>query len=122
MVQQQKVRLSNLVKRIPPDEVRGSEEFMAYYNSLNKQSEEYKRISDCIETLKENRQVGDKVGRDKFPDYYVKKYGITNLYRVEIGDCRLSYTIIAENGKKILCILEYFPTHKDYSERYGYDD
>lgn len=109
-------------KRLPPDDLRGSPDFMDYYNSLDKNSEEYKRISGCLELVREDRQVGTKVGKDKFPDYYVKKYEITNVYKVNIGDCRLSYTIIAENKKKIACILEYFPTHKAYSKRFGYKD
>jgi mRNA-degrading endonuclease RelE of RelBE toxin-antitoxin system len=109
-----------LVKRLPPDEVRGSEKFMAFYSSLDKKSEEYKRITSCIDAIKENRQVGEKVQKDKFPKYYVRKYEISNLYRVEIGDCRLSYTLIADGLKKVACILEYFPTHKEYSKRFGY--
>jgi mRNA-degrading endonuclease RelE of RelBE toxin-antitoxin system len=54
----------------------------------------------------------------KNPPHYLKKYGITNLYRVAIGNSRLTYTIIADKDKKVLCILEYFPAHR---ERFGYD-
>ena len=111
-----------MVKGLPPHEVKGSEEFTAFYGSLDKNSEEYKRITVCIDAIKGNRQVGEKVQKDKFPKYYVRKYRITNLYRMEIGDCRLSYTLIADGLKKVACILEYFPTHKEYSKRFGYKD
>jgi hypothetical protein len=94
---------------------------MAYYNNLKRDSEEYKRISQCIDALKQNRQLGDRVGKEKIPQLYLKKYAITNLYRVAISNSRLTYTIIADKNKKGLCILEYFSTHKEYSERFGYD-
>ncbi len=108
-------------KKTAPDEVRGSKEFIAYYNTIKRDSEEYKRICQCIVCLKKDCQIGDKICKEKFPSHYVKKYGITNLYRAAIGNGRLTYTIIADKDKKVLCILEYFPTHKEYSERFGYD-
>jgi mRNA-degrading endonuclease RelE of RelBE toxin-antitoxin system len=110
-----------LSKKTAPDEVRGSKEFMAYYNTAKRDSEEYKRINQCIDSLKKNRQPGDRVGKEKIPKEYLKKYALTNLHRVAIGNSRLTYTIIADKDKKVLCILEYFPTHKEYSERFGYD-
>ena len=111
-----------MAKKKAPDEVRASPEFSAYYSGLKKNSEVYKRIKVCIDTVKENWQVGDKVGRDKFPKYYVEKYEITNLYRLEVGDCRLAYTMIADGCRLVACIIEYFESHKQYSERFGYDD
>ena len=108
-------------KKTAPDEVRGSKEFIAYYKAVKRDSEENKRIRECIESLKKNLQIGDKVSKEKFPPNYLKKYGITNLYRVATGNSRLTYTIIADKENKVLCILEYFPTHKEYSERFGYD-
>ncbi len=110
------------LKKKAPDEVRASPEFRAYYGGLNKQGEVYKRITSCIDSIKENWQVGDKVGKAKFPDYYVEKYGINNLYRLEIGDCRLAYTIIADGCRLVACVLEYFESHKEYCERFGYGD
>ncbi len=104
-----------------PDEVRASQEFRTYYDCLKKNSEIYRRVFDCIEAIKEYWQVGDKVGRAKFPDYYVQKYDIDNLYRLESGDCRLAYTILGDGCLLVVCILEFFETHKEYSERFGYD-
>jgi mRNA-degrading endonuclease RelE of RelBE toxin-antitoxin system len=110
-----------LPKKTAPDEVKGSKEFIANYNTLKRDSEEYKRINECITSLKQDCQIGDKIGKEKIPPHYLKKYGVTNLYRVAIGNSRLTYTIIADKNKKVLCILEYFPTHKEYNERFGYD-
>ncbi|MCL5876403.1 MAG: hypothetical protein M1540_01150 [Candidatus Bathyarchaeota archaeon] len=111
-----------MAKKKAPDEVRASKEFNAYYAGLNRAGEVFKRINACIDSIKENWQVGDKVGREKFPDYYVVKYGINNLYRLEVGDCRLAYTIIADGCRLVAVVLEYFESHKEYSERFGYDD
>ncbi len=108
-------------EKTAPDEVRGSKEFIAYYNTVRRDSEEYKRISECIDALKKDVQIGDKISKEKIPARYLKKYGVTNLYRVAIGSSRLTYTIIADKEKKVLCILEYFATHKEYSDRFGYD-
>ncbi len=109
-----------MAKKKAPDEVRASKEFNAYYTGLNRTGETYKRITACIESIKENWQVGDKVGRNKFPDYYVEKYGINNLYRLQVGDCRLAYTIVADGCRLVAVVLEYFESHKVYSERFGY--
>lgn len=87
-----------------PDEVRASKEFNAYYAGLNRNGEAYRRMTACIESIKENWQVGDKVGRDKFPDYYVEKYGINNLYRLQVGDCRIAYTIVAD-GCRLVAVI-----------------
>ena len=112
--------MKTLSKRIPPDELKGTPEFSRFFAHLDKNSETYKRIKSCLDAIHEDICSGAKVQKDRFPKYYVEKYGITNLYRKEIGYCRLSYTVIAEDRKKIVCILEYFPTHKEYSERFGY--
>ena len=72
-----------MVKKKAPDEVRASVDFSVHYGKLKRTSEEFRRISAGIESVRENWQVGDKVGREKFPQYYVEKYGISNLYRLD---------------------------------------
>ena len=108
-------------KHSPPDGLNGTPEFSEFYTHLDKDSETYKRITNCLDALRQDMCTGNQVSQDRFPKYYVKKYKIRNLYRKEIGNCRLSYTIIAENAKKIVCVLEYFPTHKEYNKRFGYN-
>ena len=108
-------------KRRPPDDLRGSVEFNEFYTNLDRESETYKRIKNCLDILRQDMCAGDQIPKDRFPKYYVKKYRIENLYRKEIGNCRLTYTIIAENSEIIVCVLEYFPTHKAYNKRFGYN-
>lgn len=107
-------------KRKPPDELKSTPEFSEFYANLDREGETFKRIENCLDILRRDMCAGDQVQKDRFPKYYVKKYGIRNLYRKEIGNCRLSYTIISEDSKKILCVLEYFPSHKEYNRRFGY--
>jgi len=104
----------------PPDDLRGTPEFGEFYTHLDKEEETYKRIKGCLDTLRQDMCSGDQIQKDRWPKYYTRKYQITNLYRKKIGSSRLTYTIIAENAKRIIVILEYFPTHKEYDKRFGY--
>jgi hypothetical protein len=64
--------------------------------------------------------AGDKVEKKKLPKAYVREYGITNLFRLDLDrNYRLAYTIVAEGMLKIVCILEVMD-HKTYNERFGY--
>jgi hypothetical protein len=119
-------RLTGLVekglrKRKPPDELKGSPEFAVFLSSLDKDCELYQRIRTALEAIKANMLVGDKVEKKKFPKIYVRKYGIRNLFRMETGKgTRLSYTILAENKKRVVVVLEFFLNHKEYDRRFGY--
>jgi hypothetical protein len=107
--------------REPPDELRATPEFQSYYSNLNRNSVTFKQIEECLDSLRENLRAGEKIDSTKFPNFYKRKYGITNLYRMALGrQSRLLYTIIAQGPKRIVCILEYFPNHKSYDERMGY--
>ena len=108
-------------KREPPDELRGTPEFEAFFSGLDKNCDLYKRIKTALEALKENMLAGDKIEKKKWAKIYVKKYAVYNLFRIETGkESRLIYTIIAENNKKIVCVLEFFSDHKEYERLFGY--
>lgn len=109
-------------KRRPPDDVRGTPEFKAFYSSLDKDCKMYKIIKNCLASLWKDMLVGDKIEKRKWPKKYVKEYDIRNLFRLEsTKECRLIYTIIAEGKKKIVCVIEFFSNHKEYNRRFGYD-
>jgi hypothetical protein len=103
-----------------PDEVRGSSEFASFYSGLDQTSYLCSIIKDGINVLRENMLAGDKVEKKKLPKAYVREYGITNLFRLDLDrNYRLAYTIVAEGMLKIVCILEVMD-HKTYNERFGY--
>ena len=107
-------------KHKPPDDLRGTPEFNAFYSSFGKDCELRKVIEKCLDSLREDMLVGDKIERRKWPKKYVREYRIYNLFRLDAGKCRLTYTIIAEGKKKVVCVIEFFSNHKKYNRRFGY--
>lgn len=104
----------------PPDDVRGTPEFKAFLLELNIESDLYKIIKKGMGDLGNDMLVGEKVEKKKWPQIYVRKYGITSLFKLNLDrDYRLTYTIIAEGMKKIICIIEVM-NHKEYNRRFGY--
>ena len=109
------------MKKRRPDEVRGTREFAEFYSELDKKSYLYRIIKRGLDVLRENIEAGEKVEKRKWPKIYVRKYGITNLFRLDLDrNYRLTYTIIADGSKKIACVLEVMD-HKTYNRRFSYD-
>lgn len=111
-----------------------SEEATEEYNELNRiVGEELQRgvtssvhqsifrsIERVKEWLKENPFVGDQVKKGMIPDYYFQKYGITNLWRIELSNYwRLIYTIQSNEVEVIDFVLNIMD-HKDYNKKFGY--
>ena len=108
-------------KRKPPDELRGTQEFAIFYFSLSEGSELKRVIEVSLEALREDVLAGEKIEKKKWPKKYVQEYGIHNLFKIDVGrEGRLTYTIIAEGRKKIVCVIEFFSSHKSYDRRFGY--
>ena len=109
-----------LKKPRPPDDLRALREFASFYSKLDKDSYLYKIVERGIGILKSDMCTGKKIGRKKFPKVYLKKYGISNLWKMDLDSAyRLMYTIVAENSRKILVVLEVL-SHKGYVRRFGY--
>ena len=88
--------------------------------SLNQQLfKSIKRVKELIET---NKFYGDNIKKDQIPKAYIEKYGITNLFRVElVGYWRLLYTLEdAGNNIEILAIILEFMDHEKYNKLFGY--
>ena len=106
--------------RKAPDDVRGTPEFAEFYHELDRESYLYRIIKKGLAVLRENMEAGEKVEKRKWPRMYVRRYGIRNLFRLDLDrNYRLTYTIIADGSKKIVCILEVMD-HKTYNRRFGY--
>ncbi len=70
--------------------------------------------------LKENPFVGDQVKKSKIPKYYVQKYNVTNLWRIELSNYwRLVYTIQSEDIEIIDFVLDIID-HEEYDKKFGY--
>lgn len=111
-----------------------SEEATEEYNELNRiVGEELQRgitssvnqsIFRSIERvkgwLKDNPFVGEQVQKNKIPQEYVNKYGITNLWRIDLADrWRLVYTIQSSEVEIIDFVLNIVD-HKKYDKIFGY--
>ena len=73
-------------------------------------------------SLKINPHYGDPVAKQLFPREYILKYGITNLFRVELSlFWRMLYTIkSSENSESILVFVLDIINHKIYNKKFGY--
>ena len=109
------------MRKKAPDDVRGTPEFAEFYHDLDRESYLYRIIKRGLDVLRENMEVGEKVEKRKWPRMYVRRYGIRNLFRLDLDrNYRLTYTIIADGSKKVICVLEVMD-HKTYNRRFGYD-
>ena len=72
--------------------------------------------------IRVNRTYGDPISKRLIPKEYVKKYGVNNLFRVELPNFwRMLYTLKTEEGcvEIIAFVLDIFD-HKRYNKRFGY--
>ena len=70
--------------------------------------------------LKENPFAGDQVQKSKIPSLYLKKYGITNLWRIELSNYwRLVYTLQSSEFEIHIFVLNIVG-HETYDKIFGY--
>ena len=103
-----------------PSCVKASGEFAVSMSSLRRGSYLLKIIDAGLDLLKVNMFVGERIERRKHPKYYVRKYGVNNLYKFNLdSSTRLIYTLVAEQTGVAVVVLEVL-NHKKYEERFGY--
>ncbi len=80
----------------------------------------YEFIERAIKDLKSNPTWGTKIPKKLWPKEYIKKFGITNLWKYDMPNAwRLIYTIQTNEVMILNVILEWF-THKEYERRFKY--
>ena len=103
----------------PASDVKLSAEFIDF---LDWCKDEWLRgkAQTAFSELKADRELGEKVTKDRFPKYYRKTWNPDNLYVHKLGpDWRMTYTIVYDGaGLSVFC-LEIL-THKEYDKRFGY--
>lgn len=81
-------------------------------NALNKK----------IELIKANPHFGEPIAKKLIPKEYKEKYGVTNLFRVELPlFWRALYTLT--NDEKEVTIIAFvleIVDHKEYNKKFGY--
>ena len=94
--------------------------FADFYLNLQEDSELKEIVDEALDALKENRRAGITVGKKKIPKIYLQKYGITNLYKMNLkGNYRLTYTLIGLDEGVCPHVIEVM-THPEYLKRFGY--
>jgi hypothetical protein len=80
----------------------------------------YHFIDRALSDIKQKPDCGTKIPKKLWPKEYIKKYGITNLWKYDLPNgWRLIYTIESNEIRIVSIILEWFD-HKDYERRFKY--
>ncbi|MBR9683400.1 hypothetical protein GOV03_02570 [Candidatus Woesearchaeota archaeon] len=81
-------------------------------NALNKK----------VELIKSNHHFGDPISKKLIPPEYKLKYGVTNLFRIELPNFwRMLYTLTdGETEIEIIAFVLDVLDHKKYNKKFGY--
>jgi hypothetical protein len=79
-------------------------------------------INTKIEFIKADIRYGDPIAKKLIPKEYKKKYGLSNLFRVELPVFwRMLYTNIIENDEvEVVAFVIEILHHQEYNKRFGY--
>ncbi len=81
-----------------------------------------KAVNQKVELIKSNPHFGNPISKNRIPTEYQQKYGINNLFRVELpGAWRMLYTLTdGESEVEIIAFVLDFIDHKQYDKKFGY--
>ena len=81
-----------------------------------------KAINKKVELIKVNPHYGNPISKKLIPQEYKDKYGITNLFRVELPDYwRMLYTLTDDESKiEIIAFVLDIIDHQLYDNKFGY--
>jgi len=98
-----------------------SERLEQDFKSLDENDPIKKAIKRAIKNLQQDAFFGIQIPKRLFPEQYIKKYNLNNLWKYDLPNSwRLLYTITSENEVEIVCaILEWF-NHPEYERRFHY--
>ena len=82
------------------------------FNSINKK----------VELIKDNPHYGEPISKSLIPKEYIEKFGVTNLFRVELANYwRMLYTLTdGESTVEIIAFVLDIIDHKKYDKKLGY--
>ena len=109
--------------------VKLSPEAEEVYQHLNREAPDsktermiLKAVNQKVELIKSNPHFGDPIAKKLIPEEYKQKYGITNLFRVELpAFWRMLYTVTdGESEVEIIAFILDIIDHKQYDKKFGY--
>lgn len=104
-----------------------AEEVYKYLNAEAPNSKKERSILNAInskvELIRINPHYGEPISKKFIPQQYREKYGITNLFRVELPDFwRMLYTLTnGESEVEIIAFVLDFVDHRTYDKKFGYE-
>ena len=110
-----------MMQRMACNEVKLYDDLQAFYGNQRADSPVKKWLEDMMAVLLENMFAGERIPKEKVPQYYIQRLGVHNLYHyTHPGAYRSVYTILNE-GKGSYCLVIDLLNHHDYNKRFGYD-
>ncbi len=95
------------MSRLPAKEVRLEQVLDLAYRSWPARDKFRKWIDDMKLVLKENALAGNKIQKDRIPNYYVRKFGVHNLYRYGHPEgFRSCYTLLNDGAGLSVVVLD----------------
>ena len=103
-----------------PSCVKATPNVASFVSSLESGAYLRRIVDKGLDALKENMFAGQRVEKNKFPKYYVQRYGINNLYKYNLNTAhRFIYTLVTDESGIAVVVLEIL-SHKEYEKRFGY--
>jgi len=98
------------------------------YKKLNAEAENNKQsrmilkaVNNKIEFIKSNIHYGNPIAKSLIPEEYKKKYGTTNLFRIELpAYWRMIYTLTNNEEVEIIAFVLDIIDHPEYNKKFGY--
>jgi len=81
-----------------------------------------KSLNQKVELIKANMHYGDPIAKDLIPKEYKAKYGVTNLFHVELAQFwRMIYSLTnGETEIEIIAFILDVSDHPTYNKKFGY--
>jgi len=98
------------------------------YKKLNSEAEANKQsrmilnaINNKKELIKANIHYGNPIAKNLIPKEYIDKFGINNLFRVELpAFWRMLYTLTNNEEVEIIAFVLDIIDHQIYDKKFGY--
>ena len=99
------------------------------YKYLNEQAPHSKTenmilnaVNKKVELIKSNIHYGTPIAKKLIPDEYKAKYGVTNLFRIELPTFwRMLYTLTTDETEiEIIAFVLDVIDHEEYNKKFGY--
>lgn len=109
-------------------EIRYSAEFNEDYLKLRTRADKgdgeskylIELISKATAKLAQDREAGIKIPRKLWPEEYIQKHDVSNLWKLNLDACwRLIYTLRGTEAELFLIYLDCLD-HKSYDRKFGY--